>query len=101
MKAVGARDSIVDRRSARNGWRGIILVANTPFGDNGSVDFDSIPAFADYIADAGCEAALLRGVAAETVYLDLSERSRLVQSFADATRGRFRPDRRLVGHRSH
>ena len=49
----------------------------------------AFPRFADYIADAGCEAALLRGVAAETAYLDLSERSRLVRSFADATRGRF------------
>jgi dihydrodipicolinate synthase/N-acetylneuraminate lyase len=71
------------------GWRGIVLVANTPFAEDGSVDFDCIPGFADYLADAGCEAALLRGVAAETAYLDSSERFGLVSSFADATRGRF------------
>jgi 4-hydroxy-tetrahydrodipicolinate synthase len=87
--AAGVGDSTGDRAPDRKGWRGIILVANTPFGENGLVDFDSIPGFADYIADAGCEAALLRGVAAETAYLHLSERSRLVQSFAEATRGRF------------
>ena len=82
-------DCIGDRGSDRNGWHGIILVANTPFSEDGSVEFDSIPGFVDYIAKAGCEAALLRGVAAETAYLDLPERSRLVRSFADATRGRF------------
>ena len=71
------------------GWRGIILVANTPFAEDGSLDLGSIPRFADYLADAGCEAALLRGVAAETAYLDPSERFRLVQRFANATRGRF------------
>ena len=57
------------------GWRGVILVANTPFAEDGSLDLDSIPRFADYLADAGCEAALLRGVAAETAYLHPSERS--------------------------
>jgi dihydrodipicolinate synthase/N-acetylneuraminate lyase len=87
--AAGVGDSFGDRPPDRNGWRGVVLVANTPFGENGSVDFDSIPRFVDYIADAGCEAALLRGVAAETAYLDLSERSRLVRSFAEETRGRF------------
>ena len=71
------------------GWRGIVLVANTPFAEDGSLDLGSIPRFADYLADAGCEAALLRGVAAETAYLDPSERFQLVQSFANATRGRF------------
>jgi len=78
-------------RSAENlpGWNGIILVANTPFVQDGSLDVDSIPAFADYLADAGCEAALLRGVAAETAFLDKSERELLVRRFAEATRGRF------------
>ena len=71
------------------GWRGIILVANTPFAEDGSLDLESIPRFADYLADAGCEAALLRGIAAETAYLDPSERFQLVQRFANATRGRF------------
>lgn len=71
------------------GWHGIILVANTPFSDDGSLDLGSIPGFADYLADAGCEAALLRGVAAETAFLDASERQLLVRSFAEATRGRF------------
>lgn len=65
------------------------MVANTPFSEDGSVDYGSIPAFADYLARAGCEAVLLRGVAAETAYLDPAERHQLVRSFADATRGRF------------
>ena len=73
----------------RPGWNGIILVANTPFAEDGSLDLESIPRFADYLAKAGCEAALLRGVAAETAYLDRSERELLVRSFADATRDRF------------
>ena len=73
----------------RPGWNGIILVANTPFAEDGLLDLDSIPGFADYLARAGCEAALLRGVAAETAYLDTSERGLLVRSFADATQGRF------------
>nr|MBA3448759.1 dihydrodipicolinate synthase family protein [Pseudaminobacter sp.] len=75
--------------SRSNGWRGIILVATTPFSENGSVDYGSIPAFADYLAGPGCEAVLLRGVAAETAYLDPAERHQLVRSFADTARGRF------------
>lgn len=78
-----------DRLPDNNGWRGIILVANTPFAADGSVDYGSIPAFADYLARAGCEAVLLRGVAAETAYLDPAERQQLVRSFAQATRARF------------
>ena len=78
-----------DRLSDTNGWRGIIPVANTPFAENGSVDYGSIPAFADYLAHAGCEAVLLRGVAAETAYLDPAERYQLVRSFTNATRGQF------------
>jgi dihydrodipicolinate synthase/N-acetylneuraminate lyase len=73
----------------RPGWHGIVLVANTPFAEDGSLDLDCITGFADYLAGAGCEAALLRGVAAETTYLDPSERELLVRRFADATRGRF------------
>jgi dihydrodipicolinate synthase/N-acetylneuraminate lyase len=73
----------------RPGWSGIILVANTPFAEDGSLDLDCIAGFSDYLAGAGCEAALLRGVAAETAFLDASERDLLVRSFADATRGRF------------
>lgn len=82
----GSLDSRVEDRP---GWNGIILVANTPFAEDGSLDLDRIPRFADYLAKAGCEAALLRGVAAETAYLDQSERDLLVRSFADAKRGRF------------
>jgi dihydrodipicolinate synthase/N-acetylneuraminate lyase len=81
--------SLDSRPVDRPGWNGIILVANTPFAKDGSLDLDSIPGFADYLATAGCEAALLRGVAAETAYLDASERGLLVRSFADATRGRL------------
>ena len=81
--------SLDSRAVDRPGWNGIILVANTPFAEDGSLDLDCIPGFADYLAKAGCEAALLRGVAAETAYLDPSERGLLVRSFADATRGRF------------
>jgi 4-hydroxy-tetrahydrodipicolinate synthase len=70
------------------GWRGIIPVANTPFVEDGAVDLDSITAFADYIAKAGCDAALLRGVAAERRF-SMHASELLVRSFADATRGRF------------
>ena len=66
-KPAGSLDS---RAGDRPGWNGIILVANTPFAEDGSLDLEGIPSFADYLAKAGCEAALLRGVAAETAYLD-------------------------------
>ena len=81
--------SLESSAGGRPGWNGIILVANTPFAQDGSLDLEAIPSFADYLAKAGCEAALLRGVAAETAYLDRPEREILLRSFAEATRNRF------------
>lgn len=70
-------------------WRGVLAVLNTPFLEDGSLDLGSVGRLADYMAASGTPAVLLFGIAAETDFLTVEERSALVSAFQERCAGRF------------
>lgn len=69
-------------------WRGVLAVPNTPFLNDGRLDYESIGRLADYMATSGSPAVLLCGIAAETEYLTKSERASLLSAFYERNANR-------------
>lgn len=68
--------------------RGIVTVLNTPFGENGAVDFAALERHAAYAIDAGVVGFLIPGFAAEVLALSLDERRDMVKAVVGVARGR-------------
>ena len=50
----------------------------TPFRENGSVDFDAIPAIVEHLIDGGVDYLVVLGTTAETATLSQQEKKKLV-----------------------
>jgi len=74
--------------AADRSLRGIVTVLNTPFGEDGTVDFAALERHADYAIEAGVAGFLIPGFAAEVLALSSDERSGMVKTVVDVARGR-------------
>lgn len=69
--------------------QGIVTVLNTPFGENGGVDYGALARHAQVAADAGVAGILVPAMAAEVSKLAPDERDAMVRAVADALGGRI------------
>ena len=68
--------------------RGIVTVLNTPFGENGAVDFAALERHAAYAIEAGVVGFLIPGFAAEVLALSADERRDMVKTVVEVAKGR-------------
>lgn len=69
--------------------RGIVPSLNTPFLDNGEVDFPSLGRLIDHLAGAGATGVLCNAVAGEVGSLTGGERRRMLDLIAERAAGRL------------
>lgn len=69
--------------------KGIVPSLNTPFLEDGSVDYTSLRKLVDHTVEAGCGGMLGLAVAGEHAVLSLDEKARYVETVADANAGRI------------
>lgn len=63
--------------------RGVCPIVDTPFTDDGDVDYESLEQLVDTLATDGCHALALFGYASEFYKLDREERNRMAELFVD------------------
>lgn len=68
--------------------RGIIPSMNTPFLENGAIDFDGIRRSVDAVVAAGVSGMLILAVAGETASLSMAEKRLLARTFVNHVAGR-------------
>ena len=61
----------------------------TPFRENGSVDFDAIPAIVEHLIDGGVDYLVVLGTTAETATLSQQEKKKLVDTIIASNSGRL------------
>jgi 4-hydroxy-tetrahydrodipicolinate synthase len=61
----------------------------TPFRENGSIDFDAVPAIVDHLVDGGVDYLVVLGTTAETSTLSKEEKIELVDTIIASNSGRL------------
>ncbi len=61
----------------------------TPFRENGSIDFDAIPAIVEHLIDGGVDYLVVLGTTAETATLSQQEKKELVDTIIASNSGRL------------
>lgn len=73
---------------SKTGLSGIVTVLNTPFGENGELDFQALEMHVRYAIDSGVSGFLVPAMASELGYLTRKERHRMVSSVVRISNGR-------------
>lgn len=74
--------------AADSSLRGIVTVLNTPFAEDGTVDFAALERHAAYAIEAGVAGFLIPGFAAEVLALSADERRDMVKAVVGVAKGR-------------
>ena len=78
-------------------FEGVIVAASTPFRDDGSLDLERIPAYAEFLLARGVSALMIGGTTGEFVAMDVEERAAVAAAFLAAAAHRV-PVIVHVGH---
>ena len=96
MGETGTGEVDVETATARSPVRpamrkatGIIASLNTPFAEDGSVDFESLARLIEHLVEAGATGCLANAVAAEVEALSTGERKRILDRIIEAADGRL------------
>ena len=68
--------------------QGVVIAAITPMNQDGSVDYQGVEAFAEYLAQSGVNCLYPNGTNGESLLLTKEEREKIAEIFVRVSRGR-------------